>query len=60
MVDKCEMGEDSMFIDVGSGLGKPNFHACQDPGVRVSIGIELEEIRWQVRLLLSFFKTMHD
>jgi hypothetical protein len=55
MVDKCEMGEDSMFIDVGSGLGKPNFHACQDPGVRVSIGIELEEIRWQVRLLLFFF-----
>lgn len=51
MVENCEMGTDSMFIDVGAGLGKPNFHACQDPGVRVSLGIELEEIRWQVRIL---------
>jgi hypothetical protein len=29
--------------------GKPNFHAAQDPRVRLSIGVELEEIRWQVR-----------
>jgi hypothetical protein len=48
MVDKCGMSAQSRFIDVGSGLGKPNFHACQDPGVRISLGIELEEIRWQV------------
>lgn len=42
-----------MFIDVGSGLGKPNYHAASDPHVRISIGIELEHIRWQVIKLLS-------
>lgn len=50
MVENCEMDSDSLFIDVGSGLGKPNFHAAQDPGVRVSLGIELEEIRWQLAM----------
>mmetsp|Transcript_11506 Transcript_11506/g.18785 ORF Transcript_11506/g.18785 Transcript_11506/m.18785 type:complete len:392 (+) Transcript_11506:75-1250(+) len=62
MVDKCEMGVNSMFIDVGSGLGKPNFHACQDPGVRVSIGIELEEIRWQLAMqnLKTVLKETRD
>lgn len=50
LVDNCELGQGSMFIDVGSGLGKPNFHASQDPAVRVSIGIELEEIRWQLAM----------
>lgn len=38
MVEKCEMTSSSMFIDVGAGLGKPNFHAAQDPIVRLSIG----------------------
>jgi hypothetical protein len=46
------MTNQSRFIDVGSGLGKPNFHAVQDPGVRVSLGIELEDIRWQVIISL--------
>jgi hypothetical protein len=50
MVEKCEMNTESRFIDVGSGLGKPNFHVAQDPGVRISIGIELEEIRWQLAM----------
>lgn len=48
LVDKCEMSSRSRFIDVGSGLGKPNFHAAQSPAVRLSIGVELEDIRWQV------------
>lgn len=48
MVENCGLSLDSRFIDVGSGLGKPNFHAAQDPGCRISLGIELEEIRWQV------------
>lgn len=51
--EKCNMTNQSRFIDVGAGLGKPNFHAAQDPQVRVSLGIELEEIRWQVILLHS-------
>jgi hypothetical protein len=46
--ERCGMTSQSRFIDVGAGLGKPNFHAAQDPQVRVSIGIELEEIHWQV------------
>ena len=50
MTEHCEMDSDSLFIDVGSGLGKPNFHAAQDPGVRVSVGIELEDIRWQLAM----------
>ena len=46
--EKCELTSSSRFIDIGSGLGKPNFHAAQDPACRISIGIELEDIRWQV------------
>jgi len=49
-MDKCEMTSQSRFIDVGSGLGKPNFHASQYPGVRLSIGVELEHIRWQLAM----------
>lgn len=52
LVEKCELTYASKFIDVGAGLGKPNFHVAQDPAVRISIGVELEDIRWKVR----FFK----
>jgi hypothetical protein len=38
----------SRFIDVGSGLGKPNLHVCQDPGVEFSYGIEMERSRWML------------
>lgn len=51
MKQECGFTADSRFIDVGSGLGKPNFHAAQDPGVRLSIGVELERIRHQVGTL---------
>lgn len=44
------MDAQSRFIDVGSGLGKPNFHVAQSPGVRLSVGIELEHIRWQLAM----------
>jgi hypothetical protein len=44
------MNAQSRFIDVGSGLGKPNFHVAQSPGVRLSVGIELEHIRWQLAM----------
>lgn len=36
----------SRFIDVGSGVGKPNLHVAQDPGVELSYGIEVEADRW--------------
>lgn len=48
LVEKCDLNSTSRFIDVGAGLGKPNFHVAQDPEVRLSLGVELEEIRWQV------------
>ncbi|KAG6597957.1 uncharacterized protein IUM83_07747 [Phytophthora cinnamomi] len=48
--DKCELSASSRFLDVGSGLGKPNFHVAVDPGVEVSYGIELEELRWHLSL----------
>jgi hypothetical protein len=52
LVDECEMTSHSRFIDVGSGLGKPNFHASQFPKARLSVGVELEEIRWKVLFIL--------
>lgn len=51
MVEKLGMDNQSRFIDVGSGLGKPNFHAAQNPQVRLSVGIELEAIRYQMAML---------
>lgn len=48
--DKCELSASSLFLDVGSGLGKPNFHVAIDPGVEVSYGVELEELRWHLSL----------
>lgn len=50
MKEHCELSESSLFLDVGSGLGKPNFHVAIDPGVEVSYGIELEELRWHLSL----------
>jgi len=46
----------SRFIDVGSGLGKPNLHAAQDPAVEFSYGIEMEHVRWM--LGMSNLKTV--
>ncbi|KAF4321900.1 hypothetical protein BBO99_00004467 [Phytophthora kernoviae] len=48
--ENCELSTASRFLDVGSGLGKPNFHVAVDPGVKVSYGIELEELRWHLSL----------
>jgi hypothetical protein len=49
-------GMDSRFIDVGSGLGKPNLHVTQDPAVEFSYGIEMEHVRWM--LGMSNLKTV--
>ena len=48
--ERCELTSKSRFIDIGSGLGKPNFHAAVDPGVELSYGMELEILRWQLSL----------
>lgn len=46
MKDYTDFGPSSRFIDVGSGIGKPNLHVIQDPGVEFSFGIEIDESRW--------------
>jgi len=40
----------SSFLDIGSGLGKPNLHVALNPGVQLSFGIEVEELRWQLSM----------
>ena len=46
MEENCEFFTESHFIDVGCGLGKPNVHVAQDPGIEFSYGIELIKTRW--------------
>ena len=45
-----DLTADSRFIDVGAGLGKPNFHVAADPGCELSYGIECEETRWRLSM----------
>ncbi len=45
LITNADFSESSRFIDIGCGLGKPNLHVAQDPGVEVSFGIEVEKIR---------------
>jgi hypothetical protein len=52
MVDKCELTHKSRVIDVGAGLGKPNLHFAQDPACRLSLGVELEELRWKLSMFI--------
>jgi len=46
MKEHTGLDSTSRFIDVGSGIGKPNLHVAQDPGVEFSYGIEVDEDRW--------------
>jgi len=46
MVDVTGFATTSRFLDVGSGIGKPNLHVAQYPGVEFSCGIEMEYSRW--------------
>jgi hypothetical protein len=50
MKTHTEFGPSSRFIDVGSGIGKPNLHVIHDPGVEFSYGIEMERSRWLLGL----------
>jgi SAM-dependent methyltransferase len=51
LVDECDLTTESRFLDVGSGLGKPNLHAAVFPGVAASVGIECERLRFQLGML---------
>ena len=50
MKEQSGFSKESRFIDVGSGIGKPNLHVTQDPGVEFSYGIEVDEDRWLLGL----------
>jgi hypothetical protein len=46
MIEQSNLNQESRFLDVGSGIGKPNLHVAQYPGVAFSCGVELQENRW--------------
>jgi hypothetical protein len=48
MMEHTAFSDKSRFIDVGSGIGKPNLHVAQYPGVAFSCGVELEHTRWSL------------
>ena len=58
MMEHCDLNRESRFIDVGSGIGKPNLHVAQYPGVAFSCGIEVERSRWV--LGMSCLKAVLD
>jgi len=51
MKEHTEFTNTSLFVDVGSGIGKPNLHVAQDPGVKFSYGIEVEPSRWLLGII---------
>ena len=51
LVDFAHLDCKSRFIDIGCGLGKPNLHVTQYPGVEFSYGIEIEEVRTNLGLI---------
>lgn len=50
MVKHTGFDASSSFVDIGSGLGKPSLHVALNPGVQLSCGIEVEELRWQLSM----------
>eukprot|EP00814_Leptocylindrus_danicus_P017398 CAMPEP_0116034956 /NCGR_PEP_ID=MMETSP0321-20121206/20007_1 /TAXON_ID=163516 /ORGANISM="Leptocylindrus danicus var. danicus, Strain B650" /LENGTH=362 /DNA_ID=CAMNT_0003511549 /DNA_START=18 /DNA_END=1106 /DNA_ORIENTATION=- len=62
MKQYTNFNKSSRFIDVGSGLGKPNLYVAQNPGVEFSFGIEMEHVRNMLGLhnLLHVLKEAQD
>ena len=50
LIKHTSLSKHSRFIDIGCGLGKPNLHVAQDPGVGFSFGIEVEKLRTNLGL----------
>ena len=57
--EKTGFDSSALFLDIGSGLAKPNFHVAVDPGVRLSLGVEVQGGRWwqSMTLLDSLLDT---
>jgi hypothetical protein len=60
LVQKCRFDWKSFFIDIGSGLGKPNFHVAHVVHPLLSIGVEVEEVRYLLSIdnLTSILKNV--
>jgi len=50
LIKHTNLSKNSRFLDVGSGLGKPNLHVAQSVKVELSIGIECVENRHKLSL----------
>jgi len=50
LIEQTGFDTSSSFVDIGSGLGKPNLHVALNPGVKLSVGVELEQLRWQLSM----------
>ena len=49
--DYCYLlGTTSLFLDIGSGLGKPTMHCSRVYKVLVSLGIEISKLRYQMSI----------
>lgn len=52
LVNQCDLDNNSIFLDIGSGLGKPNLHTSVYPGVKYSFGVEISGARWWQSLVV--------
>lgn len=50
LCEHLDFDSSSSFLDIGSGLGKPSLHVALNPGVRLSFGIEVEDLRWKLSM----------
>jgi hypothetical protein len=46
--ENCDLKKSSRFLDLGCGLGKPNIHIAIAEEIALSIGIENQEIRYNL------------
>lgn len=51
LMKESGLNRDSVFIDIGAGLGKPSAHVAFDPGVKLSLGVECEGTRHNLSLV---------
>lgn len=49
--EKCGFTGESVFVDIGAGLGKPSCHVASDPGCAISLGIECEAVRYNLSMV---------